>query len=479
MRCGAAALNPTASRCTVRAYIYYRSRCVDAGRASAVARAPGHSRKASGIQRGAALAFLLPRVIASTTGCLYLDATEARDGMTDVAGRRPPVHFRPREIGIDYEDADGAAPKAGSGLADLFVTQVGPYKVGQTIGTGSIGKVLLAQHVISKELVAIKFIRKSLLDADESLARKVTRETVIMKLFDHPHVLRLYDVYENDAYLMLVLEYAQNGELFDYVAEYGYLDERLAAKYFHQLISGVQCYQRRMVAHRDLKPENLLLDENMDIKIADFGMAAMCSSGVLLKSACGSPHYAAPEVISGLGYNGLLSDLWSCGVVLYVLVCGGLPFDDDYVSNMMRKISVAEFVIPEELSVEVKDLISRLLVVDAEQRLSIPEILSHPWMKQVEPVRYQDSYGDLCLEPVSDPVASWVSHLVDLGLDTEEVIRSKLANPGNDEIQRDYYQLARHNVLRRAKRAGLTGEQLSVALREFKDCPKMGSGPLE
>mmetsp|Transcript_10829 Transcript_10829/g.19590 ORF Transcript_10829/g.19590 Transcript_10829/m.19590 type:complete len:404 (-) Transcript_10829:1049-2260(-) len=346
--------------------------------------------------------------------------------------------------------------------------RVGPYLVGETIGSGSIGKVKLAQHAISKEYAAVKYVRKDALEADSSLKRKVFREIALMKLMDHPHILRLYDVYENQTHLMLVLEYAEQGELFDYISENGYLEEDEALKFFQQIMDSVRYCQKRLISHRDLKPENILLDRNRNVKLADFGMGVLNFPGILLNSPCGSPHYAAPEIVGGTGYNGLVSDIWSCGVILYVLVSGGLPFDDDNLQVLFRKVGSGEFEIPEELSENVQDLIRRMLVVDVDRRYTIDQVWKHPWMKQSSYVMAPDDYCEDYTKPVRDPVSSIVDHLVELGWGEDIDIRAALASEEDHVVRQSYYQLVRHSMFKRAKRAGLTNEQLHGALQSFK-----------
>jgi len=344
--------------------------------------------------------------------------------------------------------------------------RVGPYRVGETVGTGSIGKVKLAQHVISKEYAAIKYIRKDTLEADVSLKRKVFREIALMKLLDHPNVLRLYDVYENQTHLMLVLEYAERGELFDFIAENGYLEESDAVRFFQQIMDSVSYCQRRLISHRDLKPENILLDKNLNVKLADFGMGVLNFPGTHLKSPCGSPHYAAPEIVSGNGYNGLSADIWSCGVILYVLVSGGLPFDDDNLHVLFQKVSSCAFEIPDELSANVKDLIRRMIVVNIDKRLTPAKVMQHKWMKQSPYKPVEDDFGKKKSPPVTEPIASLVDHLVDLGWGDDQQVRSLLAGKDEHMIRQSYFQLVRHNAFKRAKRCGLTGDLLDEAIEQ-------------
>nr|CAI5844498.1 unnamed protein product [Callosobruchus analis] len=191
---------------------------------------------------------------------------------------------------------------------------------------------------------------------------KVEREIAIMKLIDHPHVLGLTDVYENKKYLYLVLEHVSGGELFDYLVKKGRLTPKEAR------------------SHRDLKPENLLLDEKNNIKIADFGMASLQPMGSMLETSCGSPHYACPEVIRGEKYDGRKADVWSCGVILYALLVGALPFDDDNLRQLLEKVKRGVFHIPHFVPPDCQSLLRGMIEVNPEKRLTLADINKHPWV---------------------------------------------------------------------------------------------------
>ena len=228
-------------------------------------------------------------------------------------------------------------------------------------------------------------IRK-LAESTEHMLLSIEREIVIMKLIDHPNIMRLYDVWETSTELYLILEYVEGGELFDYLCNKGRLSTFEALAYFQQIISAVDYCHRLNIAHRDLKPENLLMDQNKNIKVADFGMAAWQagSKNGLLQTACGSPHYAAPEVIMGKEYDGRAADIWSCGVILFALLAGRLPFDDDDLPTLLDKVKSGTFEIPSGMDASAKDLISRMLQKDVVKRITIPEILLHPFFLSQE-----------------------------------------------------------------------------------------------
>ncbi|CAL8263925.1 unnamed protein product [Arctogadus glacialis] len=195
---------------------------------------------------------------------------------------------------------------------------VGPYRLEKTLGKGQTGLVKLGVHCITAQKVAIKIVNREKLS--ESVLMKVEREIAILKLIEHPHVLKLHDVYENNRYLYLVLEHVSGGELFDYLVKKGRLTPKEARRFFRQIISALDFCHNHSICHRDLKPENLLLDEKNNIRIADFGMASLQVGDRLLETSCGSPHYACPEVIRGEKYDGRRADVWSCGVILFALL---------------------------------------------------------------------------------------------------------------------------------------------------------------
>lgn len=271
---------------------------------------------------------------------------------------------------------DVPSSKGGTG-ADLFLSN---YRLGKTLGIGSFGKVKVAEHVLTGHKVAIKIMNRRKIKNLE-MEEKVRREMKILRLFVHPHIIRFYEVIETHADIFVVMEYVKSGELFDYIVEKGRLQENEARRFFQQIIAGVEYCHRNMVVHRDLKPENLLLDSKYNVKIADFGLSNIMRDGHFLKTSCGSPNYAAPEVISGKLYAGPEVDVWSCGVILYALLCGTLPFDDENIPNLFKKIKSGIYTLPSHLSAGARDLIPRMLVVDPMKRMTIPEIRQHPWFQ--------------------------------------------------------------------------------------------------
>ncbi|KAJ5742754.1 uncharacterized protein N7511_011155 [Penicillium nucicola] len=284
-------------------------------------------------------------------------------------------------------------------------THVGPWHLGKDLGKGATGRVRFAKHAVTGNTAAIKIVSKksaamvqseSIAAMDRNASRfignsttrpmpcGIEREVVIMKLIEHPNVISLYDVWENRGELYLVLEYVEGGELFDYVLKNGPLPEEEAVRLFRQIIAALGYCHRFNICHRDLKPENILLDGNHNVKLADFGMAALQPAGHLLNTSCGSPHYAAPEIIYGRKYRGDRADMWSCGIILYALLTGYLPFDGGDLGSTLRLVKKGDYMIPPELSDEAADLIQRILQKRPEDRISMQNIWLHPLLTKYE-----------------------------------------------------------------------------------------------
>ncbi|KAG0205565.1 Protein kinase [Mortierella sp. GBA30] len=255
--------------------------------------------------------------------------------------------------------------------------KIGPYMLLETLGVGSFGKVKRAVHSLTGHTVAIKIINKNKVVNQDMFAR-VKREIQYLKLLRHPHIIKLYEVISTPTSIYMVIEYA-GGELFNYIVDNTRLSEDEARRFFQQIVCAIEYCHRHKIVHRDLKPENLLLDPSMNVKIADFGLSNIMTDGDFLKTSCGSPNYAAPEVISGKLYAGPEVDVWSCGVILYVMLCGRLPFDDDYIPLLFKKINGGIYSLPSFLSPETKYLLTSMLVVDPLKRITIAEIRQNAW----------------------------------------------------------------------------------------------------
>ncbi|KAI3704739.1 hypothetical protein L1987_74966 [Smallanthus sonchifolius] len=308
---------------------------------------------------------------------------------------------------------------------------------GKTLGIGSSGKVKIAEHTLTGHKVAIKILNRCKIKNLE-MEEKVRREIKILRLFMHPHIIRLYEVVETPSDIYVVMEYVNSGELFDYIVEKGRLHEDEARNFFQQIISGVEYCHRNMVVHRDLKPENLLLDAKCNVKIADFGSSNIMRDGYFLKTSCG-PNYAAPEVISGKMYAGPEIDVWSCGVILYALLCGTLPFDDENIPNLFKKIKGEMYTLPSHLSPGARDLIPRLLVADPMKHMTIPEIRVHLWFQAHLPCYLAVSPPD-STQQVKKTDEDILTEVIKMGFDREALVGS-LRNRVQNEGTVAYYLL--------------------------------------
>lgn len=257
------------------------------------------------------------------------------------------------------------------------------YELGRLLGCGAFAKVYHARNVESGQSAAVKVISKKKISGS-SLAENVKREISIMSRLHHPNIVRLHEVLATKTKIYFVMEFAKGGELFSKI-EKGRFSEDLSRRYFQQLISAVGYCHSRGVFHRDLKPENLLLDENGNLKVSDFGLSAVTDQirpDGLLHTLCGTPAYVAPEILGKKGYDGAKVDVWSCGVILFVLVAGYLPFNDPNLMVMYKKIYKGEFRCPRWFSPELRRFLSRLLDTNPETRITVDEILRDPWFKK-------------------------------------------------------------------------------------------------
>jgi 5'-AMP-activated protein kinase, catalytic alpha subunit len=263
------------------------------------------------------------------------------------------------------------------------------FEIGRMLGQGTFAKVYHGKNLATNQSVAIKVIDKEKI-AKVGLMDQIKREIKVMNVVRHPNIVQLYEVMATKSKIYFVLEYVRGGELFNKVSR-GRLREDVARKYFQQLISAVDFCHSRKVYHRDLKPENLLLDENGNLKVSDFGLSALAESkrvDGLLHTTCGTPAYVAPEVISRKGYDGAKADVWSCGVILFVLLAGYLPFHDQNLMEMYRKIGKAEYKFPHWFSPDVRRLLTRILDPNPSTRITTQRIMENPWFRKGVDDRY-------------------------------------------------------------------------------------------
>ncbi|CAF0793378.1 unnamed protein product [Adineta steineri] len=255
---------------------------------------------------------------------------------------------------------------------------IGKYRFSKTIGKGNFAKVKLARHLPTGREVAIKIIDKAQLNPTS--LQKLFREVKIMKGLDHPNIVKLFEVIETEKTLYLVMEYASGGEVFDYLVAHGRMKEKEARSKFRQIVSAVQYLHQKHIVHRDLKAENLLLDAELNIKIADFGFSNEFIPGNKLDTFCGSPPYAAPELFQGKKYDGPEVDVWSLGVILYTLVSGSLPFDGQNLKELRERVLRGKYRIPFYMSTDCETLLKKFLVLNPTRRVSLDAIMKDKWM---------------------------------------------------------------------------------------------------
>ncbi|KAG6367284.1 hypothetical protein INS49_001471 [Diaporthe citri] len=285
-------------------------------------------------------------------------------------------------------------------------THIGPWQLGKTLSKGSSARVRLARHRLTHQSVAVKIISKKtaylsqagsiaqldkvereLPEADDGFRRlpvTVEREIAIMKLIEHPNIIKILDVWENRNEIYLILEYCDSKDMFSYINRYGKMSERDAVYVFRQMMSAMEYCHSFNICHRDLKPENILLSHTGEVKIIDFGMAALHQNDKKLRTSCGSPHYAAPELLKAKTYRGDKTDIWSMGVILFAMLEQKLPFDDEHLPTMLSLSKRALYIMPDSFSPDAKDMIKHILVTEPDKRISIREMWDHPLIKKYD-----------------------------------------------------------------------------------------------
>ncbi|XP_072365627.1 serine/threonine-protein kinase MARK1 isoform X3 [Scyliorhinus torazame] len=314
---------------------------------------------------------------------------------------------------------------------------VGNYRLLKTIGKGNFAKVKLARHVLTGREVAVKIIDKTQLNPTS--LQKLFREVRIMKILNHPNIVKLFEVIETEKTLYLIMEYASGGEVFDYLVAHGRMKEKEARAKFRQIVSSVQYCHQKYIVHRDLKAENLLLDADMNIKIADFGFSNEFTIGNKLDTFCGSPPYAAPELFQGKKYDGPEVDVWSLGVILYTLVSGSLPFDGQNLKELRERVLRGKYRIPFYMSTDCENLLKKLLVLNPAKRGSLEQIMKDRWMN----VGFEEEE----LKPYSEPEPDYsdpkrIETMITMGFPREEITES-LVGQKYDEVMACYLLLGR------------------------------------
>ena len=292
--------------------------------------------------------------------------------------------------------------------------KVGKYQLGRTLGEGTFGKVKYAINTETNEAVAIKVLDKEKIQK-QNMGNQIKKEISIMKMVKHTYIVGMIEVLASKTKIFIVLELVTGGELFDKIVSVGKLSEEQALFYFAQLVDGVEYCHKNGVCHRDLKPENLLLDENGNLKISDFGLSSLyvgdaegdgTSRTEILHTTCGTPNYVAPEVLADQGYDGKKADVWSIGVILYVLIAGFLPFDESTIVALFSKIQAADFTYPSWFSPEVRSVLDLMIVADPKKRVNLGKLKEHPWLRARVPEWADASAGGAGVATVASSSSS-------------------------------------------------------------------------
>ena len=270
------------------------------------------------------------------------------------------------------------------------------YKVGKAIGEGAFGFVRVAQQRLSKELVAVKTFEKNRL-RDASARRRLDNEIRVLQRVRHPHIVRLFETFESPKRIHLVMEYVSHGTLYRHLKKHKKLTEPEARRLFRQLVGALAYLHSRFISHRDIKLENVLLDHRRDVRLIDFGFAILSRSK--LRVPCGSPSYTAPEIVAHKEYDGPVADVWSLGVLLYVLLAGRFPFQGTTRDDLSRNIMRGVFALPQHLSPPPDELLKRMLVTDAARRYNIENVRQHAWLARAP------GEAEICAEHAAAPAA--------------------------------------------------------------------------
>ena len=320
---------------------------------------------------------------------------------------------------------------------NIYLNTMAQYTIEEKLGEGMFGMVKLGTHKITKEKVAIKLLNKSKISKSQQTL--LNRELSILKKLNHYNIAKLYSIIETEKVIYLIQEYCPGKELSNYILYHSRIDEKEICKIFQQIISGVEYIHKMGIAHRDLKPENILLTGTNDIKIIDFGLSNTYSKGKLLSTSCGSPYYAPPEMLQGKAYKGLYSDLYSCGIILYYMLCKKLPFNERSNSELYKKIIEGKFNISKHISKEAQDLLKKIIKVNPEQRIKIADLKKHPWFKlaNINSNMHCGLNPKEIVFPIDEEI---INNMSDLGFNKMEVRYNIIKNEHNN-ITTTYYLL--------------------------------------
>ena len=346
----------------------------------------------------------------------------------------------------------------------------GNYYLKETIGEGAFAKVKLGIHIPTGEKVAIKILNKEHFSDDSSEKNniiKIRKEINILKRIHHKNIIQLYEIMESSSNLYIIMEYCENKELFDYIISKKFLQEKEACRLFQQIIDGVEYLHLSNITHRDLKLENLLLDENYRIKITDFGLSYLGKNiDDLIETPCGTPSYAPPEMLRGEKYNGILSDIWSCGIILYTMLVGNLPCSESKEELVYENIMQNNYYFPENISKEAKDLIKNMLMINPKERYNFEQIKTHPWFNLVKPKLKPGIVYGVHKIPIDNYI---LSRIEKYGYDKDKC-KDSILNNNFDENCSIYY-LTLKQIIREKKSSisDLFSEEYIEYLKDYKN----------
>ena len=325
---------------------------------------------------------------------------------------------------------------------DLISNDINQYIIGEKLGEGIFGTVKSGTHKITKEKVAIKILNKNCITNDQK--KLLFRELKIHKKLNHFNIIKLYSIIETELKIYLIQEYSEGKELSNYIQNHFNIDEKNICNFFQQIISGVEYIHNMGIAHRDLKPENILLTRTNDIKITDFGLSNFYTKGKFLKTSCGSPYFAPPEMLRGESYNPLYSDIYSCGVILYYMLTHKLPFNEKKESDTYKKILECKFDIPKNLSKNAKEKKKKMIKLKPDDRIKLSEIKNHPWFKlyNEENNMHKGLDETKIIFPIDEEI---VKNMEEIGFNKMEVRYNIIKNEFNN-ITSIYYLLLNKKI---------------------------------
>ena len=343
----------------------------------------------------------------------------------------------------------------------------GNYYLEETIGEGAFAKVKLGTHIPTGEKVAIKILNKEHLFDESNDIQKIKKEINILKRIKHKNIIQLYEIMESKSNLYIVMEYCENKELFDYIISKKYLKEKEACRFFQQIIDGVEYLHLSNITHRDLKPENLLLDKNYRIKISDFGLSYLGKNiDSLIETPCGTPSYAPPEMLKGEKYNGVFSDIWSCGIILYTMLVGNLPCAESKEELIYENIMKHNYFFPDYISEEVIDLIENMLKINPKERFNFEQIKAHPWFNKIKPKLKPGIVYGIHKIPIDNNI---LERIEKYGYNKEKCMKSILNNNFDENCSIYYLTLKQLIREKKASISDLFSDEYIKYLKDYKN----------